>query len=176
MEITEPGPHLDYMLQQTRIHHVQISMMADKKSNMLLTIAAVVITLSVRYLADPNLKWAALVLITFCLLTILLATYAVMPKIPFSIKPVSQQELNKPGFDLLFFVNFIRLEYKGFEAAMEEIMNDHNRIYQAQVREIYNIGTFLYKKKYRFLKLAYILFLSGLFSSILVVLLSGVLI
>jgi hypothetical protein len=44
---------------------------------------------------------------------------------------------------------------------MEEIMNDPSRTYKAQVREIYSIGTYLAKKKYRFLKLAYILFLSG---------------
>jgi hypothetical protein len=44
MEITQHGSHLDHMLNQTRLHHAQISAMADIKANILMTIYAVVIT------------------------------------------------------------------------------------------------------------------------------------
>jgi hypothetical protein len=52
-----------------------------------------------------------------------------------------------------------------FENAMQEIMSDPSRTYGAQVREIYLLGTFLAKKKYRFLRLGYITFITGLFAS-----------
>lgn len=48
---------------------------------------------------------------------------------------------------------------------MEEVMNDPSRVYGAQVREIYLLGTFLAKKKYRFLRLGYLSFITGLFAS-----------
>jgi len=98
--------------------------MADMKANMLLTITSVVITLSVRYITEPHLKWAIVVLIAFCLMTIGLATYAVMPKIPFFLKRETGETIKSPGFNLLFFADFVRLTYEEFEKGMEEIMND----------------------------------------------------
>ena len=174
MEITQPSQHIDHMLRQTRMHHVQLSSMADVKANMLLTMATVVITLSAPHIMKPNLKWAALVLIAFCLLTIILATYSTMPKLPLLTKSDSRPDIKSPSFNLLFFGDFIRLEYEEFEAAMEEMMSDPGRTYQAQVREVYILGRFLAAKKYRFVQLAYISFITGIFAAALVMLLSGV--
>jgi hypothetical protein len=47
MKIQQPGAHYDHMLRQTRIHHVQLSSMADIKANMLLTMSSLVVTLCV---------------------------------------------------------------------------------------------------------------------------------
>ena len=58
---------------------------------------------------------------------------------------------------------------------MAEVMNDPSRTYQVQLKELYTLGEFLAKKKYRFLRLAYITFITGVFASALVGLLSGVL-
>ena len=54
MEIKQPGTHIDHMVRQTRMHHVQLSSMADMKANILLTMASVVFTLSVRYITEPQ--------------------------------------------------------------------------------------------------------------------------
>ena len=102
MEIQQRGPHLDQMMRQTRTHHVQLSSMADMKANLLLTMASVVVTLSVRYITEPHLKWATIVLIVFCLLTIALATYAVMPKLPLLRRRLQDAGAKAPGFNLLF--------------------------------------------------------------------------
>jgi hypothetical protein len=69
------------------MHHEQLSIMADTKANMLLTISSVVISLSVPHMftAGP-VGWALLVLVFFSLITVALAVYAVMPKIPYSTK------------------------------------------------------------------------------------------
>jgi hypothetical protein len=108
-------------------------------------------------------------------MTIGLATYAVMPKIPFLFKRESGDIRKTPGFNILFFADFVRLPYEEYEMAMEEVMNDPSLTYQVQVRELYTLGTFLAKKKYRFLRLAYITFIIGAFASALVGLFSGVL-
>ncbi|MBW2722047.1 MAG: hypothetical protein JRC67_07475 [Deltaproteobacteria bacterium] len=171
MEIKQRGSHLDHLVRQTRMHHTQLSSMADMKANMLLTITSVVITLSVGYITEPHLKWAICVLIAFCLMTIGLATYAVMPKIPFLAKRETAEITKTPGFNILFFADFIRLSYEEFEMAMEEVMNDPSLTYQVQIREL---GTFLAKKKYLFLRLAYITFIIGAFASALIGLFSGV--
>ena len=100
----------------------------------------------------------------FCLLTICLATYAVMPKLPPANLPAP--DIKSPQFNVLFFGDFSRLSQEQFEIAMEEIMNDRGRTYAAQVREIYLLGAFLAKKKYRYLRLAYLSFIIGLFGTV----------
>lgn len=152
------------MLRQTRMHHVQLSSMADLKANMLLTMSSVVLTLSVPHLKDEKFKWPALILMFFCLLTVILAAYTVMPKMPFWRRHGEPLEKRR-GFNILFFGDFFEMTFPEYEQAMEEILNDPSKTYEAQVREVYSLGTFLARKKYRYLRLAYISFLTGLIAS-----------
>lgn len=161
MNIPEPGAHLDHMLRQTRMHHVQLSAMADVKANIMLTLASLVITFSIRYLTDPVLRWPVLTLIVFCLITILMAAYAVMPKRVNKI-PLDVQH---PQGNMLYFGNFANWTYGEFAEAMESVLLDVSRLYEVQVREIYELGVFLEQKKYRFIRYAYAAFISGLIAA-----------
>jgi hypothetical protein len=161
----KPGSPFDHLMRAVQFHHVQLSSMADMKANMLLTMSSVVLTLCLPQVVRYNHLWPLYILISFCLLTVCLAAYAVMPKLPpANLPPPSLQD---PSFNILFFGDFTRLTQAQFEAAMEEILNDPSRAYGAQVREIYLLGTFLARKKYRFLRLGYIAFITGLFASFL---------
>ncbi|MFQ5408745.1 MAG: Pycsar system effector family protein [Anaerolineales bacterium] len=173
MEITQPGGHIDHLLRQTRVHHVQLSAMADTKANMLLTISSVVITLSLRYVTDPLLRWPSIALMAFCLATIVLAAYAVMPKMSARVPksgglrggPQAAPDIHSPNFNLLFFGNFGMLDYDEFARAMEDVINDPAKVYEAQVREVYTLGVYLARNKYRFIRWAYLTFILGLFVS-----------
>jgi hypothetical protein len=165
MTIHHPGAHLDHMLRQTRIHHVQLSSMADIKANMLLTLASLVFTIAAPQAMKPALRWPALVLMAFCLITIGFTIYAVMPKVSIKERGGRQPEDRDAMFNLLFFGDFVEMPYEKFASDMEKILNDPSKLYEAQVREIYTLGSFLAKKKYRFLRLAYQAFLAGLLAS-----------
>ncbi len=173
MEIKQPGSHLDHMMKQTRNHHVQLSFMADSKANMLLTISSVVITLTVPHIMKPGLKFGAMVLIAFCLLTIILSTYAVMPKLPLRTSTKPEVDLNNPRFNLLFFGDFIKMSYNEFENAIEDALNDSSKTYQVMAKEIYTLGHFLAAKKYRYIRLAYSSLIIGIFASVIVTLITG---
>ena len=162
-KIEKPGSQLDHLMRATQFHHVQLSSMADVKANMLLTMSSVVLTLCLPQILKNAHLWPLYILIICCLLTICLATYAVMPKLPPANLPAP--DIQDPSFNILFFGDFTRLSQAQFESAMEEVMNDPSRTYGAQVREIYLLGTFLAKKKYRFLRLGYLTFIAGLFTS-----------
>lgn len=173
MNIKEPGPHLDHMLRQTRQHHVQLSSMADLKANILMTIASVVITLSIHQTMDPDLRWTALILILFSLITILLAAYSVMPKIPFRLREkIPREELDFP-FNLHFFGDFTQMKYNDYVTSMESLMNNPSEAYESMVREIYTLGEYLAKEKYRYIRLAYISFIAGLILSGVTLLITG---
>jgi hypothetical protein len=166
MDISQPGGHLDQLIRQTRAHHTQLSSMADVKANMLLTMSSLVITFSLRYLEDPYLRWPVIVLTIFCLITVFNAAYAVMPKVNFEFRP----NLKKLDFNILFFGSFMNLSYDEFEGAMEEVLSEPAKVYEAQIREIYELGVFLGRNKYLYIRRAYVSFLSGLAAGVLTLL------
>ena len=157
----EPAGHLDQLFRQTRIHHMQLSSMADVKANMMLTLGALVITFSIGYLEDPFLRWPVIVMILFCIMTILSAAYAVMPKIDWQKRP----DLNDHNCNILFFGTFLNLDYDEYTGMMDQVIHDPARVYEAQMREIYDLGLYLGHKKYRYIRIAYQSFLIGLISS-----------
>ena len=163
MQIQQPGGHLDQMLRQTRGNLIQLSGMADMKSSMLLTLSSLVLTLSARHVSDPVFGPALVVLSACCLLTISLAIYAAMPKVP--VVASGAADVSDARFNLFFFGDFVRMDYAAFHDAMEAVMNDPSRTYEMQVREVYTLGRFLAERKYRYLRLAYLAFLAGLVAS-----------
>jgi hypothetical protein len=169
--IKKNGTYADQMLRASQAHLVQLSSMADTKANMLLTMSSVVMTLSMPRLLDNTHFWPLLILVGACLTTICLATYAVMPKLP--PRTETAPDVKSKLFNPLFFGDFTRISQEQFESTLEEILNDHSRVYGAQVRELYLLGTFLAKKKYRFLRLAYLSFISGLIASFIGFLITG---
>ena len=166
MDIHQPAGHLDQIIRQTRAHHVNLSSLADKKANMMLTIASLMIPLSIRFLYEQQSHSAAVTLIGFCVLTIVLAAYAAMPKLNIGTKKHSAIDSDSTAFNLLFFGYFARMTYSEYEHAMENMMNDPNKVYETQIREIYSMGHYLAQKKYKFVLFSYLTFISGiLFSS-----------
>ena len=174
MKITHPASHIDDLLGQTRAHHVQLSSMADVKANMLLTMSSIVVTLAAPQVLKAGSQLPLIVLIISSLTTILLAAYSVMPKQPYKAKPPTPGSAETgPKRNLLFFGDFLGLTYAQYEAEMETLLNDPSAVYEVQVREIYTLGVFLAETKYRYLRLAYLTFIGGLFVSVVTLLFSG---
>lgn len=162
MDINQPGAHLDHMLRQTRIHHEQLSQMADVKANILLTLSSIVITLAAGQSFNTDIQLPMIVLMLFCLCSICFSAYSTMPTTPLFTHKSKKPDTTSPSFNLFFFGHFCQLTYPDFKSEMERIMNDHSLAYEMQVREIYTLGQFLAKRKYRLLRLAYLFFLSGI--------------
>ncbi|MEN8244131.1 MAG: Pycsar system effector family protein [Thermodesulfobacteriota bacterium] len=165
MDIQQPAGHLDQMIRQTRAHHVSLSSLADKKANMMLTIASLMIPLSTRFLYEEKSHLAAVTLIGFCVLTIVLAAYAAMPKLKIGNHKNSKVDKDKTSFNLLFFGSFTRMDYSEYENAMETMMSDPNKVYETQIREIYSMGHYLAQNKYKFVLFSYLSFITGILVS-----------
>jgi len=163
----KPANHLDHLFRQTRIYHTQLSQMADVKASMLLTLASIIVTFSIGYLKDPILRWPVVVMIFFSVMTILAAAYAVMPKLNMDAEP----DLENPSFNILFFGSFFNMEYKDYIRCMDKLVHDPTLVYEAEMREIYQVGVYLGRQKYRYIRYAYTLFLAGVVGSVLMLIL-----
>lgn len=175
MKIEPPGAFLDHFFKQTREHHVQLSSQADYKAQMMMTVSSLVVTMSAGYLKEPVLQWAALAMILFCCMSILCAILAVMPRLPRRLPAGTRIEAGGPGFNILFFGSFISLSYEDYMKEMERVCKDPNQVFEAMCKELYGLGVFLAKTKYRYLRWSYQCFLAGMFSSVIIVIVTEIL-
>ena len=152
----EPRAHLDTILRTIQQHHVQLSTMADTKASLLITISSIVLTIALSRLDQPQLRPALLTLAAACLLSLLLAIIAVLPT--FAPRAVRKGRVPR---NLFFFGHFGQMSEEQFMREMEPILRSDARLYEAALRDIHSLGTYLYRKKYRFLRFAYVALLAG---------------
>ena len=146
-----PRQNIDILLRTAQQHHVALSQMADTKASILITVSSIVMTIALSRLGEPSVRAALLTLAATCLLSLVLAIVAVLP------------QFGKRGGtrNLMFFGHFAEMDEEEFMNAMELIIRSDERVYETIVRDLYSLGTYLHRKKYRYLRYAYIALLTG---------------
>jgi Family of unknown function (DUF5706) len=155
-ENVKPRTSVDQLLRTVQQHHVQLSALADTKAGLIITISSIVLTIALSRAGDPQLRAALLTLAVACLLALLLAIFAVLPT--FAPRAVRRGRITR---NLLFFGHFGPLSEEEFLDEMERVMSSDAMLYETALRDIYSLGTYLYRKKFRFLRFAYVALLAG---------------
>jgi len=163
MHIHEPRQQLDHMLRQTRHNLVAFSQMADTKAQILLSLASVLLSLSLTQINEPHLTLSILGLDIFLLITIYLALMTVIGKV--SVFNRRKHSVNDPDYSPLFFGNYGDIPYEEYARHFAEVMNDYDVTYEIMLKDIYYAGTYLLKTKYKYMRLAYLFFMAGLIVS-----------
>ncbi len=148
-----PRSSIDNLLRTTQQHHVQLSFMADTKASILITISSIVLTIALSRASDPQLRPALLTLAASSLISLLLAIIAVLPT--FARRRRSAER------NILFFGHFAQMTDEEYLDEMEHVLSSDALVYETAVRDIHSLGVYLYKKKYRFLRFAYVSLLFG---------------
>lgn len=163
MHITEPRQQLDHMLRQTRMNLVAFSQMADTKAHIILSLASVLLSLSLTQIANPRFTLSIAGLDVFLLLTIFFALLTVIGKI--KVFDRKKHSVHDPDYSPLFFGNYGDIPYEEYVRNFAEIMNDSDATYEIMVKDIYYAGTYLLQTKYKYIRLAYLYFFTGLIIS-----------
>jgi hypothetical protein len=163
MHIKQPSAQLDHMLRQTRMNLVAFSQMADTKAHIILSLASVLLSLSLTQIANPGLTLSIAGLDLFLLFTIFFALLTVIGKI--KVFDRRKHSVNDPDYSPLFFGNYGDIPYEEYAQDFEKTMNDPDSTYEIIVKDIYYAGTYLLQTKYRYIRLAYLCFFTGLIVS-----------
>jgi hypothetical protein len=166
MRIKQPSAQLDHMLRQTRMNLVAFSQMADTKAHIILSLASVLLSLSLTQIADPRFTLSIAGLDVFLLITIFFALLTVIGKI--KVFNRRKHSVHDPDYSPLFFGNYGDVPYEEYAQHFEEIMNDSDATYEIMVKDIYFAGTYLLQTKYKYIRLAYLCFFTGLIVSIII--------
>ena len=145
-------------------NHQKLSDQADSKSNILITVNSIILSVMLSVLFRtfeqyPYLKLPAYLLLAVSLATIILAILATRPNIPNGI--FTQKDIDEKKVNLLFFGNFYKMGLNEFGGGMRKMMEDREFLYGSLIRDVYAQGIVL-GRKYKILRVAYNVFMFGL--------------
>lgn len=155
-------PNAVHLVRTTQQITMQLSQMADQKASILMGATFVVFTLAVGQARAGGGALAAplTILATFSFLSALLAVSAVLPRVG-TPSPIAAED-GRGGGNILFFGHFARMSEDDFIAAVKARLRSEEDLYEVMLRDTWQNGVILARRKYRFLGYAYRLFLVGL--------------
>lgn len=163
------GRGVETMFRTTYRTHVNLSSIADNKANIMLSINAIIISITVsslvpRFDTNPKLILPTCILLLVCLTAIVFATLSTMPKI--TEGKVTRKDIEQKRSNLLFFGNFYNMKIDDFHWGITEMIKDDDFLYSSMTRDLYYLGIVL-AKKYRYLRTCYRIFMYGLIVAVL---------
>lgn len=161
-DIPEKG--IETMFRVSFKNHMDLSGIADNKANIMLSINAIIISISLSTLIpsfdeNPRFIIPTLILLLVCISTIVFATLATRPKTSKNKGGSANIDFDKSS--LLFFGNFYKMPLPEFEEKMAELMINKKLLYGSLTKDIYNLGVVL-GRKYKFLRICYNVFMYGM--------------
>ena len=162
------SPHGVHLIRTAQSLTLSLSQMADGKANILIGATFVVFSLVITQALSAAVQWSMICLAVTAFLSTIFAVLAITP--PIRAKAVPEEHRN-----LLFFGHFALMDEEAWTKAMLARLEDDEALYRVMLRDLYQNGMVLHRRKYRYLAYAYHLFLGGLGLTLLVFLLENLL-
>lgn len=150
-------------------NQIDLTNIADNKANIMLSINAIIITITLPLLAayvqdNVYMLIPASVLLTTCVVSIIFATLVTRP-----IKMSGLTDINtirEGKTNLFFFGNFYKMNYEDYVRGLRIVISRDEYVDQSIFKDLYNLGRTL-GTKYKQLRVCYTIFMSGVVMSVL---------
>ena len=144
-----------------------LSQMADAKSNILISVNAIILSIMIGSLfdklrTDAYLQIPFMTLVIVCVVSMIFAILATRPTI--TSGTFTKDDIAAKRTNLLFFGNFHKMGLPDYDWAMTELLADKNYLYSSMIKDTYFLGIVL-AKKYKYLRIAYNIFMFGLIAA-----------
>lgn len=166
----QPDRGVETMFKVTLNNHTQLSQIADSKANILLSVNAIIISISLSTLvpkldsaANQHLVIPTFVLMMFSVTSIIFAILSTRPKV--TEGSFTREDIQEKKTNLLFFGNFYKMPLDEYKWAMNELMKDKDYLYNSMIQDLYHLGLVLHRK-YRLLRITYHIFMIGIIFSV----------
>ncbi|WP_306349983.1 Pycsar system effector family protein [Flavobacterium sp. '19STA2R22 D10 B1'] len=169
-KLERPERGIETMFRVTLNNHTRLSDIADSKANILLSVNAIIISISLSTLipkldspSNAHLVIPTFTLLMFSVVCIIFAILSTKPKV--TTGTFSHQEIIDRKVNLLFFGNFHKMPLEEYQWAMGELMKDRDYLYSSMIKDLYFLGLVL-NRKYKLLRITYIIFMIGIIVSV----------
>lgn len=144
-----------------------LSQMADSKSNILISVNAIILSIMIssvfdKLKTDTYLQAPFTILVTICVLSMVFSILATRPTV--TSGTFTKEDIANKKTNLLFFGNFHKMGYADYDWGMTELLADKNYLYSSMIKDTYFLGIVL-AKKYKYLRIAYNIFMFGLIAA-----------
>ena len=141
-----------------------LSGMADSKANILISVNSIILSIIVSSLfeklqTDPNLQVPVSIIVVVCVTAIVFGILATRPNV--SGGTFTKEDIASKKANLLFFGNFHNMSLDDYNWGMTEMLNDKYYMNNSMIKDAYFLGIVL-AKKYKYLRIAYNIFMYGL--------------
>lgn len=145
-----------------------LSQMADSKANILISVNSIILSIIISTLfeklaTDSYLRVPVAILVVVCVSAVIFGILATRPNV--SGGTFTKDDIHNKKTNLLFFGNFHKMTLSDYDWGMQEMLNDKDYLYSSIVKDNYFLGVVL-AKKYRYLRIAYNIFMYGLIITI----------
>ena len=168
--VASPERGVETMFRVALRNHITLSDIADTKANILLSVNAIIISMSfstlIPKLDNPSNDYLLIPSIIFILFTVVCMVLSILATRPnvtngkFTKKDVANKKVN-----LLFFGNFHKMKLDDFEWGIKEMMQDKEYLYGSLTKDLYFLGLVL-NRKYSLLRITYTVFMIGIIVSV----------
>ncbi|MFT6810384.1 MAG: hypothetical protein ACJA01_003627 [Saprospiraceae bacterium] len=140
----------------------------DTKANILITANSIIISvvlgsLYTRLDQDPHLIYAVGGMILTNVLSIAFATLATIPS---KQENVDLEQNTDVKHNLMTFDGFYKMPQKEYAATVMNLVEDGKTLYESMITDIHSLGVIL-SRKYRLIRISYLVFLYGVILSVL---------
>ena len=145
-------------------NHIDLSAIADNKANMMLSVNALILTISIPALGiqvaqHPNMLIPFSALLVTCMLSIIYATLATKPIVMSGTTDFADvKELNA---NLFFFGNFYKMTRNKYQEGIQYVIDNEDSLDSSIIKDLFDLGRAL-GGKYRYLSICYTVFMYGL--------------
>lgn len=159
-----------HMIRTAQLNTLTLSQMADQKASILMGATFLVFSLSISRSLAGEMPISLVLLAVFSFLSSVCAVIAVVPSVgkPQSsdIRPEKVDHGFKPN--RLFFGHFAAIDESEWADTLLDDMTTDETVLRTMMHDLYQNGCVLQRRKYRFLALAYRIFIIGLLATLLV--------
>jgi hypothetical protein len=146
---------VDYMLRNAQQALIAFTGQADLKASIMITACSVVLSLGFGHRVQGTAERSVVIFTAFAGVALVMAVLAVLPK------HRSPGRDWPDGMNVLFFGHFSYMSRDRFLAQLGEAAQDDTVVYRLVATDVYELGRYLQRHKYRYLRLAYAFFLAG---------------
>lgn len=165
-----PDRGVQTLYRTTLRNHIKLSDIADTKSNILLSVNAIIISLALSNLipkldnpSNDYLIVPTFIFIVFSIASMILSISATRPNV--TSGTFTQEDIDKRKVNLLFFGNFHKMDLETYEPTILNMLKDKDYIYSSLTKDLYYLGVVL-ERKYRILRWTYTIFMLGIIISV----------
>lgn len=146
--------HAIHMLRTVQNNTLKLSQMADQKASILMGASFLVFSIAVGQALAGRVPWSLGILALFAFFASVCAVLAVLPRVNGSLPGGRRNNL--------FFGHFHGLEEEAWADEVLADLHSDEAVFRSMLRDIYQNGQVLQRRKYRYLGYAYRLFVAGL--------------